>query len=238
MEIPLSNDPQSAFDTAFAVRCPHCGVQAGLSAVSIPRFEALVRYRPTAVGIGYRCNSCGQPVFLRFDAVSYGGVLPVNGQPGKWHGSVRIADNPVEIQHASEDFEFKYLPAEVSDDFREALVCYSDGCLNAFAAMCRRSVQSAATSLGVEGTTKVQNQLNDLKATGAVDGETFDVLWQVVLSGHDGAHPHLPKMTAERAAVLLELMKDTMYQLFVRQAKIKEAMALRKGAAEAGKSTG
>ena len=33
---------------------------------------------------------------------------------------------------------------------------------------------------------------------------------------HDGVHPHLPKLSEERAAVLLELTRDALYQLFVR----------------------
>ena len=48
-----------------------------------------------------------------------------------------------------------------------------------------------------------------------------------MLAGHDGAHPHLPKLSAERAAVLLELIKDALYQLFVRKAKIEESARLR-----------
>jgi hypothetical protein len=82
--------------------------------------------------------------------------------------------------------------------------------------------------LGAEGSTKVQAQLQDLRAMGLVDEEGFDQLHAVMLGGHDGAHPHLPSVSSERASVLLELMKDILYQLFVRKAKIQEAAALRK----------
>ena len=62
---------------------------------------------------------------------------------------------------------------------------------------------------------------------GVIDEETFDQLKQIILTGHDGTHPHLPKITSERAQILLELMKDVLYQLFVRKAKIEEAAKLR-----------
>ena len=57
--------------------------------------------------------------------------------------------------------------------------------------------------------------------------ETFDLLKQIIISGHDGAHPHLPKLSAERAADLLELMKDVLYQVYMRKSKIQEAIKLR-----------
>ena len=62
------------------------------------------------------------------------------------------------------------------------------------------------------------------------DDETFEQLHQIMLTGHDGAHPHLPELSAARAAVLLQLMKDVLYQLYVRPAKIREARELRRQA--------
>ena len=65
---------------------------------------------------------------------------------------------------------------------------------------------------------------------GVVKEEGFKQLKAIILAGHDGAHPHLPKLSAERAAVLLELAKDALYQLFVRKAKIEESVRLRSAA--------
>ena len=137
----------------------------------------------------------------------------------------------MELERPEETFEYKYLPPAVADDLREALTCYSQSCFNAFAAMCRRCIQSVAEVLGAEGTTKVEGQLKDLKGMGVIDEEAFDQLKQIMLTGHDGAHPYLPKLSPERAGVLLELMKDVLYQLFVRQAKIREAAELRRQSA-------
>lgn len=66
---------------------------------------------------------------------------------------------------------------------------------------------------------------------GVADDETFTLLHQIMLTGHDGAHPHLPSLSPARAAVLLHLMRDVLYQLFVRPAKIRESSELRKHAA-------
>ena len=121
----------------------------------------------------------------------------------------------------------QHLPDEVAEDFKEALTCYSNSCWNAFASMTRRTLQSAATHLGSEGSTKVQQQLDNLRQMGIVEGEDFEELIAIMLAGHDGAHPHLPKLSAARSAVLLELIKDALYQLFVRKAKIEESARLR-----------
>lgn len=94
--------------------------------------------------------------------------------------------------------------------------------------MCRRCIQSVFTDLGAEGKDKVFNQLEDIKHTASLDDDTYDLLKQVIVSGHDGAHPHLPRLSPQRAGILLELMKDVLYQLFIRKAKIQEAINMRK----------
>jgi hypothetical protein len=94
--------------------------------------------------------------------------------------------------------------------------------------MCRRCVQSAADDLGAEGKNRVLHQLKDLKDMAAIDDETFDILEQVIIAGHDGAHPYLPRLSEKRAGILLELMKDVLYQVYVRAAKLQEAMESRK----------
>jgi hypothetical protein len=127
-----------------------------------------------------------------------------------------------------EQFEFENLPHEIAKDFREAMACYSIGKLNAFVAMSRRTVLSVSTFLGAKGSDKVLDQLKELKEMAQIDDETFDLLKQVVVVGHDGSHPHLPKLSPERAVVLLELLKDVHHQLFVRKSKIQAAIELRK----------
>ena len=101
--------------------------------------------------------------------------------------------------------------------------------------MSRRTIQSASAELGAEGKDKVLNQIEDLKTMAEIDEETFKLLKAIVLAGHDGAHPHLPALSPERAEVLLELMKDVLYQLFVRKKKIQEAADKRKESIEAKK---
>lgn len=210
------DQPTHTFDRHYAIACPHCGAHSNVTAVSIPRYAYLQRFQPKRVVIGYQCDSCNDGIALRFYPMYDFG-----------NNRVHLSGEFEELERPKESFEFKYLPEPVRADFQEALDCYSVGCLNAFAAMCRRCVQSAAGDLGANGTDKVIGQLKDLKDTAQIDDEMFLVLKQVIIDGHDGAHPHLPSMSRARAGVLLELMKDVLYQLFVRRGKLQEAMQLR-----------
>ena len=222
MQIHNTNDPESVFDTHFTLNCPHCQSRANVTALSIPRYEYLMRFRPNKVGIVYRCDACNAPIFLKFDVVSY----------DTSHNRIRISDAYEEIERPTEKFEFQYLPEQVRDDFREALTCYSTLSYNAFGAMCRRVLQSAFAELGAGGKDRVMSQLKEVKEAASIDDETYAILEQIIIAGHDGVHPHLPKLSRDRSAILLELMKDVLYQLFVRQAKIRESMALRRQAIE------
>lgn len=220
MDIRHGDNIQHLIDNPPSIVCPHCGVRAAAIPVSAPKYDLMIRFQLTEVGIVSRCNSCDRAVFLRYRVNRL-------GNPNNPH---TIADEFDLIDRAVEPFETQYLAGAVLDDFNEALICYANSCWNAFAAMCRRCIQSVCESFGADGTTKVQAQLKELEAMGVADEETFSQLHQIMLSGHDGAHPHLPTLSAARAAVLLQLMKDVLYQLYVRPAKIREAGELRKQA--------
>jgi hypothetical protein len=210
------NNPQLVFDKHFALTCPHCGVHSNITAVSIPRYEHVERFKLETVAVCYRCDSCNAPITLIFKIKPEFGNL-----------RVLFDDTFSQVEHAKETFEYDYLPTEVSADLREALACYSLGCYNAFAAMSRRCVQSVATDLGAKGSDRVLGQLKDLKEMAEIDEDTYILLKQIIIDGHDGAHPHLPSIDFPRAAVLLELIKDVLYQLYVRKGKLQEAIKLR-----------
>ncbi|MEX0684442.1 MAG: DUF4145 domain-containing protein [Balneolales bacterium] len=208
-------------DQHFRVKCPHCMTGAGLSAVSIPKYDLLERYQPKSVGLAYQCDVCQETVFLRFK-VQYN--FP--------NHKVTFFKDYEEVERPQETYDFKYLPEVVGADFREALDCYSNANFNAFAAMSRRTIQTASQELGSKGKDKVLRQIEDLRSMAEIDEETFESLKAIVIAGHDGAHPHLPSLSDDRAEILLELMKDILYQLFVRKKKLEEAAARRREAIE------
>lgn len=201
----------------FTTTCPHkdCGLQSSLTLISLLKYHEIMGLGARYIGLVFLCNACKEPIFTKHFIIK------------AKSGIIEIDDTPEFIQPLKESFEFKYLPEPVLSDFIESLDCFSIGAFNGFAAMARRTIQSTASNLGAKGKSKIQHQIQELKEIIGLDEELFDVLKQIVIDGHDGAHPHLPSLNRERAMVLLELMKDIMYQLYVRKGKIEEASALR-----------
>ncbi len=198
-------------------RCPYCGVDKPLMVAQWDSRTTNHSDKNLRSWKIYKCQNCGG--LLVATAPNTGDIIT------EYHPSSQM-----------ETFEFEHLTGDVKDDFEEALKCYSFNCFNAFASMCRRTVQSIAENLGAKGKDKVIKQINDLKGMIDIDDETFNTLEQIIIAGHDGTHPHLPKLSAERGAVLLELMKDVIYQLYVRKKKIEKAVELRKEAIEKSKN--
>ena len=96
----------------FALTCPHCQVLAHLTPVSVPAFGQLVAFKPSHVGVVYRCDSCNSPVFLKYPVKIYS------------TNRIELATDFSELERAPEQFNFTYLPEEPELLFREALVCF------------------------------------------------------------------------------------------------------------------
>jgi hypothetical protein len=212
-------DAQDEFHADFngiTVVCPHCVVHSHLTANGVPRFEMLTRQKPKHVGIVFRCDSCGEPVFLKFLARSYAAHR------------VELAPSYIEIERAREEFALTYLPQDTEQLFREALSCYSAGCFRAFSAMCRQTSQSVFRELGESGKLKLFDALQDVRKLAEIDEDTFNAVRNVIFGADSNPWPTQPDIDAIRASVLLEVMKDLLYQAFVRKSKLMQAMAVRR----------
>jgi hypothetical protein len=196
--------------------CPHCGAHAQLLPVATPSFEALTSYRPRHVGMGFRCAACGEPRFVRATVRAFES------------DRVELSSNLIEIERARERFPYSYLPAAVETVFREALDCYTAGTYNAFASMCRRTVDVSLAEIGGEAKLRWHELFKDVVEIGGVDQPMAQSL-EAILFG--GASP-MPEIGAEQAAVLIEVIKDIVYQSYVRTAKLRAAMKMRRYFAE------
>jgi hypothetical protein len=214
----------------IALTCPHCQTLTHLTVVATPRFEDLSRRKPKHVGIVFRCDACLEPIFLKFVVKAYTALR------------VDLAANYVEIERARENFPLTYLPEEAEELFKEALNCYAAGCFNAFASMSRRTAQSLFRELGERGKLELFDTLQQIRSLAELDDETFTTLRAVLFGSDSDPWPHQPYITAERAGILLEVMRDLLYQTFVRKARLLQAMTFRKyvvpNQAEAGYTGG
>ena len=200
----------------IALTCPHCQTLAHLTPVGIPTFEELNHRKPKHVGIVFRCDACGEPVFLKFTAKAYTALR------------VELAPNFVEIERARENFPLTYLPEEAETLFKEALSCYAASCFNAFGSMSRRTAQSLFKELGERGKLQLFDSLQEIRVLAELDDDTFATLRAVLFGSDSDPWPHQPNVNAERAGILLEVMRDLLYQTFVRKARLVQAVTYRK----------
>lgn len=207
--------------------CPHCGTP-GRFTLSTVANERLSKDRVQEIVVGYTCDTCLRIVPVRWRVTGFGQqVNNTCSQP--------IVSEPEFVLPVREPFEFAHVPAEVEREIREALDCLSVNSYNGFAAMSRRAIQAICTNLGANASTKVKAQIEEMVTLTDLDNEWKKLAVQIMLGGHDGSHPHLPEVNADRAAVLLSLLADLTYQLYTRPGKVREAAALRRDAMGATK---
>lgn len=193
--------------------CPHCGAHAQLVPIATPSYEALMHARPRHAAVGFRCAACNEPRFVRVAVRSFGPE------------EVVLSSNLVEVERSKERFQFGYLPKRVERLFREALDCYTADLFYAFAVMCRRAMQAAlADSQDPKPYIHLYDLFRDVTAIAELDPKAVETLEQVLFST-DVAEPEIGP---EEAAALIEVIKDMLYQRYVRTAKLKAAMKMRR----------
>jgi hypothetical protein len=203
----------------FALNCPSCGVFAHMTPGAVPSFEELSRFKPPETGLVFRCDNCNSAVFLRFPVKAY------------TDDHVELSTNFIEVERPKENFDFTYLPEDVEVMFREALECYSMNALNAFASMCRRTIQRLFQDLGETGKMRIFEQCNEIRDMAEVEGPTFNVVRRVLFDT-DASREGMPLVTPIEAGVLMEFMRDILYESYVRKGRLQQAMMMRRYVAE------
>jgi len=203
----------------FALTCSSCAVFAHMTPVAVPSFADLSRFKPPETGLVFRCDNCNSPVFLRFPVKAY------------TEERVELSTNFTEVERPKENFDFTYLPEDTEVLFREALDCYSMNALNAFASMCRRTVQRVFADLGENGKMRIFEQCNEIRDMAEVEGATFNVVRRVLFDT-DASREGMPLITPVEAGVLMEFMRDILYECYVRKGRLQQAMMMRRYVAE------
>jgi hypothetical protein len=195
-----------------ARECPHCGALAQLLPLATPSFAALMQGRPQHVGIVFRCAACNEPRFVRAAVRAF--------EPER----VELSAHFVEIEKPREKFQFSYLGRDVEKLLREAFDCYAANCHTAFALLARLAVDAALKDLDLATRRRWQDSLRDVLKLAEVDLDTGRAL-EAALFGDASV---LPTLGPVEAAVLIEAVKDLFYQAYVRTAKLRAAMKMRR----------
>ena len=199
-----------------ARNCPRCHAFSRMSPQATPTFDELLLQKPRSIGVVLRCHACNAPVFLRYATRAF-----VNNR-------VEFAPQAVDVERPIEKFAFNYVPEDVETFFREALVCYSHMQFQAFASMCRRTAAVTFADLGNFTRLKLFDSLSDVREMADINEDTFAVVMRIIFAGDAEPLLDLPTIDTYQAAVLLELMKDFLYQAYVRKGRLQQAMKVRR----------
>ncbi len=199
-----------------ARHCPRCQAFSRMSPSALPSFDEMLVLKPRTIGAVLRCHACNAPVFLRFATRAF------------LSNRVELSPQAFDVERAVEKFAFNYVPDDIEGFFREALTCYSHNQFQAFASMCRRSAALAFADLGNSNKLRLFDSLSDVREMVQIDDDTFAVVTRIIFAG--GADPliDLPVIDTYQASVLLEVMKDFLYQAYIRKGRLQHAMKVRK----------
>ncbi|MEZ5565476.1 MAG: hypothetical protein R3F24_08130 [Gammaproteobacteria bacterium] len=197
-----------------AIECPHCSAIGPMTVTAFPSFGRLKAERPAQIGVVLQCTGCKSPVFLRY-------------RTRVWRDDrVELHPLPQAVEQPPERFSLSYLPTTVAARFREALACYSSGLWQAFAAMCQQTARATFDDVGDAGRMKIFDLVAEVQDLGAIDDATFEVVRRVIFDPEDGRQE--PLFERREAAALLETMKDLLTQTYVRRAKLRQALKVRR----------
>jgi len=199
-----------------ARNCPRCHAFSQMSPTAVPTFDELLLQKPRAIGVVLRCHACNAPVFLRYTTRAFAS------------NRVEFSPQAFDVERPVEKFAFNYVPEDVETFFREALVCYSHNQLQAFASMSRRTAAVSFADLGNSTKLRLYDSLSDVREMGEIDEDTFAVVMRVIFAAGPDPLLDLPTIDTYQAAVLLEVMKDFLYQAYVRKGRLQHAMKVRR----------
>ncbi len=195
----------------IARECPHCGAHAQLLPLATPSYETLVQARPRHVGIVFRCAACNEPRFVRLAVRKFEA------------DRVELAASLVEIERVRERFQYSYLPEKVERLLRESLECYTAGCYDAFASMCRRTMLAALATADTNAPRRWQELVRDVLLMGEIDAASARTIEGVLFGAGEP-----PEVTPDQSAILIEVVKDLFFQNYVRTAKLRAALKMRR----------
>jgi hypothetical protein len=125
-------------------------------------------------------------------------------------------------EHVKEGFPYNYLPVRTRQLLREAFACYAADLFLAFAVLCRRSLAAAAGTGSASNLAHFRTLFEDAITIGQINAGTRDILRDVLFGSSAES-----EITAEQAAILIEVVKDIFFQRYVRTAKLRRAIQVR-----------
>ena len=93
---------------------------------------------------------------------------------------IELSSQFTEIERRARNSASPTCPRRSKPCFAKRSLCYSHGAFNAFASMCRRTMQAAFADLGEAGKLRMFDELNELRDMAQVDAASFTLIKRVI----------------------------------------------------------
>jgi len=220
--VKINADDRISHDAMAApMECPSCREQGPMTPITRPDFATLKATRPSHTGLVFLCLRCQSPVYVRYQIDSIG------------ESEITLQAQPQTGDPQKDRLNLNYLPERVRKSFIDATGCYQHGLYQAFALMCRQTADAVIQDLGDRGKMKVFDHIEALRNIVELDSKMFDTVSRAVF-GEEGMPHRSDDISRSEAAVLLEVMKDLLYQTYVREERLQRALKMRSFFASGG----
>ena len=201
--------------SSSAAQCPHCGAHAHMTATSVPDFSDLQRLKPAAAGIVFHCGACHAPIFRKYRVKQFGSE------------QIEFYPDGRDVEKREDRIARNYLPEIVAAYFDDAMGCYRAGLLQAFAAMCRMTIQSIMEQHGDSMKLKLYGQVDDIASLAELEDDAIVTVQDILFDTRADTIYQSGKLDRGTAAILLEVMKDLLHQVYIRRGRLSKALRMR-----------
>jgi hypothetical protein len=84
------------------------------------------------------------------------------------------------------------------------------------------------SDLGEAGKIKLFDELNTVRELAGIATEPFNKLHTILFGVETDSRPNIPTLDSYEAGIILEVIKDLLYEAYVRKGKLQQAMMVRR----------
>jgi hypothetical protein len=117
-----------------------------------------------------------------------------------------------------DDYVDAAVPAEIAQDFKEALRCRWINAYKATVTMCRRAIQASCLEKKANPKKKLTEQIDEIAKSGLITEPLRLFAHEVRLEGNDGAHPSLDGLNdvvEKDADDIIEFTREYLHHVYV-----------------------
>ena len=129
---------------------------------------------------------------------------------------------------SADNYNYGYLPESVAVNFRDAIGCYRNGLTQAFATMCRLTMQAVLADLGESARLKLFDQVEEICELADISEAAGRRVRSILFDVDNNSLYQPDAIDPELAGILLETMKDVLHQSYIRRAVLRQKLRMRR----------